>query len=589
MQTQAPSIWKHSVRVGLLGGAIAILLSLVGMVTAFSERYIVSGLFTMGQVILLAPILVMVYSGIRRIAPQPANRVGAALPEGHRDGVSSSKGAAHKVILSGLLSGLVGSALLALLLLIGKSVDLRVMFVNASPKLFGILTFNQDLTLGLPLLLGTGMLAGGLTGGVFLLPQRLRTAILQGLLWVILAGLMRDLIVTVTYRWGPLAAFIKQFFAISGLKPLGAVILFISIGALRYWRSGRPAQKRESLLTNGKPYVRWLTLAGIALILILLPPVLGVFFSEILSNVGMYILMGIGLNIVVGFAGLLDLGYVAFFAIGAYTVGALTSPELAANPMTYWQALPFALIISLLAGIILGLPVLRMRGDYLAIATLGFGEIVRLLALSDWLRPWLGGTQGIQLIAQPRIGSLLLNTQQEMYYLFLIGIGIVAFVAWRLKDSRVGRTWMALREDEDVAKAMGINHVTAKLMAFATGAVFSGLAGTIFAAKLTSVYPHSMNFMVSINVLCLIIIGGMGSIPGVFIGALVLIGAPELLREFAEFRYLVYGALLVAMMLIRPEGLWPEARRKLELHEEEVAAGTMVLAGVDLTSKKTGE
>ncbi|MDP2975382.1 MAG: hypothetical protein Q8N45_04120, partial [Anaerolineales bacterium] len=418
MQTQAPSIWKHSVRVGLLGGAIAILLSLVGMVAAFGERYIVSGLFTMGQVILLAPILVMVYSGIRRIAPQPANRVGAALPEGHRDGVSSSKGAAHKVILSGLLSGLVGSALLALLL-IGKFVDLRVMFVNASPKLFGILTFNQELTLGLLILLGTGMLAGGLTGGVFLLPQRLRSIFLQGLLWVILAGLLRDLIVTVTFRWGPLAAVIKQFFAISGLTPLGAVILFVLIGALRYWRSGRPAPKREGLLSNRQPVARWLTLAGIALVLILLPPVLGVFFSEILSNVGMYILMGIGLNIVVGFAGLLDLGYVAFFAIGAYTVGVLTSPELAANPLTYWQALPFALIISLLAGIILGLPVLRMRGDYLAIATLGFGEIVRLLALSDWLRPWLGGTQGIQLIAQPRIGPLLLNTQQEMYYLFL--------------------------------------------------------------------------------------------------------------------------------------------------------------------------
>jgi len=322
---------------------------------------------------------------------------------------------------------------------------------------------------------------------------------------------------------------------------------------------------------NRKPLVRWLTLAGAAVVLLLLPPVLGIFFSEILDNVGMYILMGIGLNIVVGFAGLLDLGYVAFFAIGAYTIGVLTSPELNSNPLTYWQALPFAMIASVLAGILLGLPVLKMRGDYLAIVTLGFGEIVRLLALSDWLRPWLGGTQGIQLIAQPRLGSLVLNTQQELYYLFLIGIAIVAFIAARLKDSRTGRAWMALREDEDVARAMGINHVTTKLMAFATGALFSGLAGTIFAAKLQSVYPHSMNFLVSINVLCLIIIGGMGSIPGVFVGALVLIAAPELLREFAEFRYLAYGALLVAMMLTRPEGLWPEARRRLELHEEEEA------------------
>lgn len=307
-------------------------------------------------------------------------------------------------------------------------------------------------------------------------------------------------------------------------------------------------------------------------VLLLLPPVLGIFFSEILDNVMMYILMGIGLNIVVGFAGLLDLGYVAFFAIGAYTMGALTSPELGFFNMTYWQALPFAMTASVLAGILLGLPVLKMRGDYLAIVTLGFGEIVRLLALSDWLRPWLGGTQGIQLVAQPQLGGFVLNTQQELYYLFLAGVGIVAFIAWRLKDSRIGRAWMALREDEDVASAMGINHITIKLMAFATGALFSGVAGTIFAAKLTSIYPHSMNFLVSINVLCLIILGGMGSIPGVFVGALVLIGAPDLLREFAEYRYLVYGALLVAMMLTRPEGLAPEARRRLELHEAEEEA-----------------
>jgi branched-chain amino acid transport system permease protein len=313
-----------------------------------------------------------------------------------------------------------------------------------------------------------------------------------------------------------------------------------------------------------------LTWAGIAILLILLPPILGIFFSDILDTVFMYILMGIGLNIVVGFAGLLDLGYVAFFAIGAYTMGVLTSPELAANPMTYWQALPFAMVACVMAGLILGLPVLKMRGDYLAIVTLGFGEIVRLLALSDWLRPWFGGSQGIQLIAQPSIFGFVLNTQQELYYLFLIGVGVVAFIAWRLRDSRIGRTWMALREDEDVAVAMGINHVATKLMAFATGALFSGIAGTIFAAKLQSVYPHSMNFLVSINVLCLIIIGGMGSIPGVFVGSLALMGSPELLREFAEYRYLVYGALLVVMMLTRPEGLWPDARRRLELHEEEI-------------------
>jgi branched-chain amino acid transport system permease protein len=552
MQTQTPqSPWKQAIQAGLLGGAIAVLLSLVGMVVAFSGRWIINNVFTMGQVIFLLPIVLMTYSVIRRTTPQ-TNRT---------------------VILTGLIAGLAGGAVLALLLIVGSVVDLQAMFINASTALYRVLTFGKDLALGVVLLIAVCTIVGGLVGAIFLLPFRIRTSVIQGLLWVMLVGLLRDLIITVTTRWGPLAGIIRSLFAQSGLTIVGALIVFVVIAAIYYWRAGQPARTSSlfSQAANQRPIVRWLTIGGIILLLLLLPPILGVFFSNILDTVFMYILMGLGLNIVVGFAGLLDLGYVAFFAIGAYVMGVLTSPELSANPMTYWQALPFAVVTCVIAGVILGLPVLKMRGDYLAIVTLGFGEIVRLLALSDWLRPWFGGSQGIQLIAQPRIGNLLLNTQQELYYLFLIGVGIVAFVAWRLRDSRVGRTWMALREDEDVAIAMGINHVTTKLMAFATGALFSGIAGTIFAAQLQSVYPHSMNFLVSINVLSLIIIGGMGSIPGVFVGALVLMGLPELLREFAEFRYLVYGALLMAMMLTRPEGLWPDARRRLELHEEELA------------------
>jgi branched-chain amino acid transport system permease protein len=260
---------------------------------------------------------------------------------------------------------------------------------------------------------------------------------------------------------------------------------------------------------------------------------------------------------------------VAFYAIGAYTMGVLTSPAMGIQ-WPFWMAFPVALIAAWLAGLILGLPVLRMRGDYLAFVTLGFGEIVRLLVLSDWLKARLGGTQGIQGIAQPQIGAFEFNTLQELYYLILIGIIVCAFIAWRLKGSRLGRSWMAIREDEDVAQAMGINLVLTKLLAFSTGALFAGAAGTLGAAKLTSVYPHSMTFIVSINVLVMIIIGGMGSIPGVFVGGLVLVGLPGLLTEFEEYRLWFYGLALVAMMLFRPEGLWPEARRKLELHESEV-------------------
>jgi len=549
METK-PSIWVQAVKLGLLGGAVALFLSLVGMVAAFSGRYIITGVFTMGQVLFMAPLLVAAHITLQRNPGQPRSTM----------------------FLAGMLSGLTASAVLAALLLIGNNVNLRAMLINASPELYGILSFGRGVGLGVVSMLGVGLLLGAIAAGILLIPERIRGALTRAVIWVLMVGLLRDLIVTVSFRWGPLASLIRQLFAVSGLTVVGAVLVFLLVGGISYWRLGRPKQDAEKVFRQQKPAVRSLILLAIGVVVLLLPLILGVFFSEILDNVSMYILMGLGLNIVVGFAGLLDLGYVAFFAIGAYTMGILTSPELGIATLTWWQALPFALLASFLAGFVLGLPVLKMRGDYLAIVTLGFGEIVRLLVLSDWLRPWLGGTQGIQRIAQPRIGDFVLNTQQELYYLFLLGLVIVAFIAWRLKDSRLGRAWMALREDEDVAMAMGINHVATKLLAFATGAIFSGLAGAIFAAKLTSVYPHSMNFLVSINVLSLIIIGGMGSIPGVFVGALVLIAAPDLLREFAEFRYLVYGALLVTMMLTKPEGLLPEKRRQLELHEEPPAA-----------------
>ncbi len=284
---------------------------------------------------------------------------------------------------------------------------------------------------------------------------------------------------------------------------------------------------------------------------------------------GLYILLGLGLNIVVGYAGLLDLGYVAFFAIGAYSVALLTSPELGFMNLTFWQALPLAVACGVVSGILLGIPVLKMRGDYLAIATLGFGEIIRILVLSDFLRPWVGGAQGIGKIPKPFVGSIELSSPQEIYYLILGGCFLVGFISWRLRDSRLGRAWMAIREDEDVAQAMGINLVSTKLLAFATGAAFSALSGAIFASKLGSVYPHSFNVMISINILCLIIVGGMGSIPGVIVGAFALVGLPELLREFAEYRLLVYGAALVAMMLYRPEGLWPEPIHRRELHSSD--------------------
>jgi branched-chain amino acid transport system permease protein len=548
MQTNSLD-WKQVLNYGALGGGITVLLCLIGMAVSFDALFIIYNVVSMGQILLFALIFLFSYLAATHIAETK---------RGWR-------------LVAGMVDGLIGGVMLAFLVIIGQAIPLRGMFPNASPDLYNLMLFGKAYPAGLIPMILIAIVAGIVGAGISLLPSRVRRTTISTLVWVILIGLTRDLLVTVINRWGAVAMIFTWPFAQSGLTVVGTVALLAIIGALLYWRSGQqpksrisqPNRQRELLARGG-----WVV--GIGLVLMLLPAVLGSFFSEILDNAGIYILMGLGLNIVVGFAGLLDLGYVAFYAIGAYTMGILTSPSLGFFHLTFWEALPFALGAAVLAGILLGLPVLKMRGDYLAIVTMGFGEIIRILAVSDWLRPILGASQGIRQIARPQVGSLELATQGQLYYLIVAAIAVFGFIAWRLKDSRLGRSWMAVREDEDVAQAMGINLVSTKLMAFGMGALFSGMGGAIFAAKLTSAYPQSFNLFVSINVLCLIIIGGMGSIPGVFVGGLVLMGLPELLRQFADYRYLFYGAALVGMMLMKPEGLWPEARRKLELHEEEL-------------------
>ncbi|HTW75631.1 MAG TPA: branched-chain amino acid ABC transporter permease, partial [Steroidobacteraceae bacterium] len=238
----------------------------------------------------------------------------------------------------------------------------------------------------------------------------------------------------------------------------------------------------------------------------------------------------------------------------------------------FWMAMPVSVVLAVLVGVVFGLPVLGVRGDYLAVATMGLGEIVRVLVLSDFAAPLLGGAQGVLQIPKPRLGGVVLGSPVQLFYVTLVASAVAAFVAWRLENSRLGRAWMALRDDEDVAQALGINLVRSKLLAYGLGAAFAGLAGSIFATMLTSVYPSSFQLLISINVLALIIVGGMGSLPGVVLGSIVLIGLPELLREFGEYRYLFYGAALIVMMQWRPEGLWPSEVRRRELHAGEAAA-----------------
>jgi len=543
---------RQGLKIGLIGGIVAVLLSLIGMVEAFSQRDIISNVVSMGHTLLfLVPVFMGYLAAKRTTRTEPLWG-----------------------IVNSLVTGLIVGGSLALLVIVGSLINLRKVFVNAMPLLYELLTFKQETQVGVFLLLGAGVLSGLLAGLFYLSPILVRRVLVTSLGSIVMAGVLQDLLRPTFSLWGPLAIINEWLFTANGLTLHGAAGLFILIAAVSYFWAQRGSSIRAGLRglpPKGQRVLKITSLIILISILLALPQVLGLFLSEVLTIVGLYVLLGWGLNIVVGFAGLLDLGYVAFFAIGAYTTAVLTSPELGFFNLSFWGALPFAIFMGIISGVLLGIPVLKMRGDYLAIATLGFGEIIRILVLSDFLRPWLGGAQGIGKIPKASIGGFEFAGPQQIYYLVLAGCLLVGFVSYRLRDSRLGRAWMAVREDEDVAQAMGINLVTTKLLAFATGAAFSALSGAIFASKLGSVYPHSFNIMISINIVCLIIVGGMGSLPGVLVGSIALVGLPELLREFAEYRLLVYGAALVAMMLLKPEGLWPEEVRRRELHEGESA------------------
>ncbi|MGD8271337.1 MAG: hypothetical protein PVH74_03450 [Desulfobacterales bacterium] len=547
-QEQSP--WRYAVNIGLIAALTAVMLSLIGMVEAFNKRDIIYKVVTMGNTLLLLTTIFLSYLS--------ANRAG-------RDRAATAVGTA-------ILTSMITAAGIALLVAVGKTINLRLMFINASPVLYQILTFYLGPKLGIPLVLLSGALSGLSAGLLFLSPPLIRKTIITAVSSVVIAGVLQDTLRPVISLWGPLARINLFLFASNGLALKGAIGLFVVVAIVVFlWnrKGGNVKTRVEGLPAGQQRTIKLVSGLALVFVLLILPKILGLFLSEVLTIVGLYVLLGLGLNIVVGFAGLLDLGYVAFFAVGSYVVAILTSPELGFFNFGFWSALPIVVVAGILSGVLLGVPVLKMRGDYLAIATLGFGEIIRILVLSDWLRPWIGGAQGIGQIPNINVFGYTFTTPQQVYYFILAGCLLVGFISWRLRDSRLGRAWMAVREDEDVAQAMGINLVATKLMAFATGAGFSALSGAIFATKIGSVYPHSFNVIVSINIVCLIIVGGMGSIPGVIVGAFALVGLPELLREFAEYRLLVYGAALVAMMLLKPEGLWPDVKRRRELHIEE--------------------
>ena len=567
-------LW-NAVKTGLLGGTIALFICLIGMVEVFSKRDVIEHIITLGQFVLLATAVAM---GLI------ASRQTSSLFDQNKPVFNLTAG-----LIAGFLTGL----MIALFVMAGDKINIRAVFLNAYPTLYNLLTFDKGLG-AVWLLPALGAVAGLIGASFLLLPQSVRHPITNAFLFLIFMALFSGLFRVVMINQGPgMEKAANYLFGQTGMTVNGTIIFSIIIIVFSVFWSARGKMIKTSITQlpkSGQLTLRILFFALIAYIALALPQVSGPFIAQVIVTVALFILMGLGLNITLGFAGLLDLGFVAFYAIGAYTVGLLTSYGVfGLQHIPFWVAVPIAVLVAMGAGFVLGLPVLGVRGDYLAIATLGFGEIVRLLAGSDFLAPFFGGPQGIIGIQKPCLGSLgpflkvdvprvcngiELGHPQEIYYLAVAAALLIAFVAWRLRESRLGRAWMAIREDEDVAEALGVNLIQTKLLAYMLGAAMAGLGGAIFATLIGSIFATSMQLTVSLNVVSLIIVGGMGSIPGVIVGAVALIGLPELLREVSEFRYLLYGMALIIMMLAKPEGLWPSKATQRELHHSEVEADT---------------
>ncbi len=550
-------------RAGVLGGAVAVYLCLVGIVPEFAERPLIAGLVSLGQTALLITLGVVGYFGAR---DEAAARL--------------------RAIVAGAAVGAITGAFLTGLVLLGSVVDLRAVFLNASPELYALLTSGMG-TSGAWLPIVVGAIAAGLAGILIGLPVALRSLLLWGVGSLVFFGLFAGLLRT-PMLVTPLADLARFLFGSDGLTVPGTIIVFVgSITIAAIVRTTKPKQRVDALPKTQRRLVVGPLAILLGIVVLLFPVVMGPFFAQVIAIVALFVLLGLGLNITLGLAGLLDLGFVAFFAVGAYTVALLTSTaEYGIAGMSFWQALPFAVIFAMLFGAFLGLPILRIRGDYLAIATLGFGEIIRILAGSDLLKAFLGGPRGIINIPKPIavLPTDPLAGPVQIYYIALACAAVAAFVVWRLRESRLGRSWIAIREDEDVAQGMGVNLVQTKLLAYMLGGGFAGLAGAISAALVGSIFASSIQLQLSINVVAIVIVGGMGSIPGGILGALVLIGLPELFREFSDYRLLFYGIALMAIMVYRPEGLLPSKIGKRELH---TSTELIAMDDADLTARQS--
>jgi branched-chain amino acid transport system permease protein len=576
--------FKTIVSRGLIAGLSMSFVGAIGMVDTFNNKILISPIVTMGYATLFGLPFVIAWISTKRevlegFETEPPNL---------------------KDVLNGAVIGLVGGISTSLYLVLVNATDLTNTFPNMGPPMVKEMTFDQEFWVGLGLLTLGALVAGAAGGALRLIPDRARRAVGLGAIWVLGLAFL-ELVVTDIFSFIP--ALTNFIYALNGgLNMYAAVTIFVVVAVFAYIFVGGKSILRDRLVGSDPKGRSRPTLLALILIIsgiVVIPMVVGGLINELLINVCLLMLMGLGLNIVVGYAGLLDLGYVAFFAVGAYTTAVLTSPTSPTWDLElgWWGALLVAMVFAVVAGILVGTPVIRMRGDYLAIVTLGFGEIVRVLLLSDWLKPFFGGAQGIRGIPGiPFFGEEISGVDPELFvYFAAFFVCVAVFISYRVQNARIGRAWAAMREDEDVAEATGVGTVSAKLLAFISGAVIASFAGALVSAKVATVFTNSFDVLVSIIILVVVIVVGMGSIPGVLVGSLVLVGvlggpkSPGLLAEFAEYKLLIYGFVLIVMMLKRPEGLIPSARRSRELHVEDLSQDAWLDKEGKFTDAAAGE
>ena len=562
---------RRAVRAGLIGGAALVYVALTGMIEKFDTRNLIGGFLTLGNLLVALPPLLTGY-----LATRPR------VVGGERQAVVP-RAAVTAGLLSGATVGAVTAAGVALVELLPEGAVRRI-FIQVSPELLSILTFGRGVPLGLLLLVVYGAVLGLLGAGFRLLPARIARPVGVGLATTLTFALLQRIFPPLLFELGLDTRWLYSP-VLLGLTVPGALVVFaVSAGLTVLWRARSAAvrERMDRLPPERRRVVNATLMLVMVAVLVLLPQLLGSTLSQVLGQVGVFLLMGLGLNIVVGYAGLLDLGYVAFFATGAYltalftganrvtSIGDLVAPAFVLH-LNFYLAVPLVIAVTALVGVLIGAPVLRLRGDYLAIVTLGFGEIARVLVQSSWLQDFTGGPQGLRDVTDAAIGGVGFRDPQPFFYLVLAFCALAIFVSMRLASSRVGRAWSAMREDELAAEAMGVSTIKYKLLAFAMGAAVGCLSGAMFAVQIGSIASGSFTILVSITVLAIVILGGMGSIPGVIVGTLLLIGLPGLLDEFEEYRLLIYGAALIMIMVLRPQGLIPNVRRMRELEGEEAA------------------